>query len=87
MRRVDTRMDVINHGLLWLDSLLGSAPWFPFVLLGVGVFFTLYLGFPQIRYFSHAWRVVRGRYENQRMAVVPMEPNSFAAVRATRAPR
>ena len=58
-------MDVINHGLLWLDSLLGSAPWFPFVLLGVGVFFTLYLGFPQIRYFSHAWRVVRGRYDDK----------------------
>ncbi len=31
-------------------------------------------------FFADADVVVRGRYENQRMAVVPMEPNSFAAV-------
>ncbi len=65
MNGVGRRMDVMNYWLLWLDSLLGSAPWFPFVLLGVGIFFTLYLGFPQIRYFNHAWRVVRGRYDER----------------------
>ncbi len=54
-------MDSINALLLFMDSLLGSAPWFPFVLLGVGLFFTLYLGFPQIRYFKHAWGVLRGK--------------------------
>lgn len=31
-------------------------------------------------FFADADVVVRGRYENQRVAVVPMEPNSFAAV-------
>lgn len=31
-------------------------------------------------FFADAEVVVRGRYENQRLAVVPMEPNSFAAV-------
>jgi carbon-monoxide dehydrogenase large subunit len=31
-------------------------------------------------FFADADVVVRGRYENQRMAVVPMEPNSFAAL-------
>lgn len=46
-----------------LDGWLGSAPYFPFVLLGTGLFFTLYLGFPQIRYFRHAWRCVRGKYD------------------------
>ncbi|MBT3427137.1 MAG: sodium:alanine symporter family protein [Gammaproteobacteria bacterium] len=43
--------------------MLGSAFYFPYLLLGTGVFFTLYLKVPQIRYFNHAWRVVRGRYD------------------------
>ena len=46
-----------------LDGYLGSAQWFPFVLLGTGVFFTLYLKFPQLRFFSHAIRIVRGKYD------------------------
>ena len=45
-----------------LDSFLGSAQYFPFLLLGTGIFFTLYLKFPQIRYFAHAVRIVRGKY-------------------------
>ena len=45
-----------------LDKLLGSAAYFPFALLGVGLFFTLYLGFPQVRFFKHAWKVVAGKY-------------------------
>ncbi|HSG63196.1 MAG TPA: amino acid carrier protein [Pseudomonadales bacterium] len=58
-------MDALNDFLLLLDSFLGSAAWFPYVLLGTGLFFTLYLGFPQIRYFGHAWRVVRGKYDQK----------------------
>ena len=54
-------MDSFNAFLLTLDGLLGSSPWFPFVLLGVGFFFTAYLGFPQIRYFGHAWKILRGK--------------------------
>ncbi|WP_428821197.1 alanine/glycine:cation symporter family protein [Microbulbifer sp. MCCC 1A16149] len=42
---------------------MGSAFWFPYVLLAVGFFFTLYLGFPQIRYFGHAIKIVRGKYD------------------------
>ncbi|QTH64365.1 AGCS family amino acid carrier protein [Psychrosphaera ytuae] len=56
-------MNSFNDLLLFLDSLLGSSPWFPYVLLGVGIFFTIYLKFPQIRYFKHAWRVVTGKYD------------------------
>jgi alanine or glycine:cation symporter, AGCS family len=48
--------------LQFVDGLLGSAVWFPFLLLGVGLFFTIYLGFPQIRFFGHAWGVLRGKY-------------------------
>ncbi|KUJ85029.1 amino acid carrier protein [Microbulbifer flavimaris] len=43
--------------------MLGSAPWFPYVLLGVGFFFTLYLGFPQLRYFGHAIKILQGKYD------------------------
>jgi alanine or glycine:cation symporter, AGCS family len=46
-----------------LDSYLGGAGWFPYVLLGVGLFFTIYLKFPQVRYFKHAWLVVTGKYD------------------------
>ncbi|MBW8190690.1 AGCS family amino acid carrier protein [Neiella marina] len=54
-------METLRQWILALDSVLGSAAYFPYLLLGTGLFFTLYLGFPQIRYFSHAWRVVRGK--------------------------
>jgi len=56
-------MDGFNSFLLTVDSYLGSSTWFPFVLLGVGLFFTLYLRFPQLRFFTHAWAVLRGKYE------------------------
>ena len=45
-----------------LDGYLGSAAYFPVALLGVGVFFTLYLGFPQVRFFKHGWKVLLGKY-------------------------
>ncbi|GBL03312.1 sodium:alanine symporter family protein [Glaciecola sp. KUL10] len=46
-----------------LDGYLGSAFWFPYVLLGVGAFFTIYLKFPQVRFFKHAWLVVTGKLD------------------------
>ena len=58
-------MDAINDFILLIDSYLGSAVWFPFALLGVGLFFTLYLGFPQLRYFGQAARIVRGKYTHK----------------------
>ena len=45
-----------------LDGVLGSAIYFPYVLLGVGCFFTIYLGFPQVRYFKRAWGVLLGHH-------------------------
>lgn len=56
-------LDAVNDFLIFLDSFLGSAIWFPFLLLSVGIFFTLYLGFPQIRYFRHAIGVTRGKFD------------------------
>ena len=51
--------------LITLDSFLGGASWFPFVLLGVGLFFTIYLKFPQIRFFKHAWQVITGKFDKE----------------------
>jgi AGCS family alanine or glycine:cation symporter len=48
-----------------LDGFLGSASWFPYALLGVGAFFTIYLKFPQIRFFKHAWLVVTGKFDKE----------------------
>ena len=54
-------MDALSGFLNTLDGLLGSSPWFPFALLGVGLLFTVYLGLPQIRFFRHAWDVLLGK--------------------------
>lgn len=56
-------MQQLNEFLKLVDSFIGSSPWFPFVLLGTGLFFTIYLKFPQIRYFRFAFNVVRGKYD------------------------
>ena len=55
-------MSALTAVLEFFDGLLGSAAYFPILLLGVGVFFTLYLGFPQLRFFRHAWAVLFGRF-------------------------
>ena len=56
-------MDAVNDFLIFIDGYLGSAIWFPTFLLSVGIFFTLYLGFPQIRYFKHAIGVTSGKFD------------------------
>jgi len=56
-------MQKINEFLLFLDTFLGGHQWFVFFLLGTGVFFTFYLGLPQFRYFRHAIRIVKGKYD------------------------
>jgi len=56
-------MQKVNDFLLFLNDYLGGHQWFVFFLLGTGIFFTLYLGLPQFRYFKHAIRIVKGRYD------------------------
>ncbi|MCC2615431.1 AGCS family amino acid carrier protein [Aestuariibacter halophilus] len=58
-------MESLHSFLNMLDGHLGGAFWFPYVLLGVGLFFTIYLKFPQVRYFKHAWKVVTGKYDRK----------------------
>jgi AGCS family alanine or glycine:cation symporter len=56
-------MHNIANFLETLDGYFGSSDWFVFLLLGTGVFFTIYLRFPQLRYFKHAINITRGRYD------------------------
>ena len=58
-------MQEINEFLISIDQYLGSSWWFVPLLLGTGIFFTVYLGFPQVRYFSFALKVVRGRFDKK----------------------
>ena len=58
-------MQEINDFLILIDQYLGSSWWFVPLLLGTGIFFTVYLGFPQVRYFSFALKVVRGRFDKK----------------------
>lgn len=58
-------MQKINELLLTIDSFIGSHPWFVFLLLGTGIFFTIYLKFPQLRYFKYALRIVRGKFDKE----------------------
>ena len=55
-------METFTGILDFLTYWLVDQYWFPAFLIGTGIFFTIYLGFPQIKYFKHGWRVLTGRY-------------------------
>lgn len=55
-------MDTFTSVLEFLTYWLVDQYWFPAFLIGSGIFFTVYLGFPQIKYFKHGWRILSGRY-------------------------
>ena len=55
-------MVAFNDFLLLLDGYLSGSWWFPALLIGTGIFFTVYLGFPQFKFFAHGWRIVTGKY-------------------------
>ena len=55
-------MVAFNDFLLLLDGYLSGSWWFPAFLIGTGIFFTAYLGFPQFKFFGHGWRIVSGKY-------------------------
>ena len=58
-------MQQFNEFLIYIDQFLGSAFYFVPLLIGTGLFFTLYLRFPQIRYFNFALKVVRGKFDKK----------------------
>lgn len=58
-------MHQVNDFLGRIDGYIGGSQWFVFLLLGTGLFFTIYLRFPQIRYFKHALFIVRGKFDRK----------------------
>ena len=57
-------MNQFNDFLILLDSNLSGSWWFPALLIGTGIFFTIYLRFPQFRYFKSAIKIVSGKNTN-----------------------
>jgi AGCS family alanine or glycine:cation symporter len=58
-------MQKLNDFFLLIDKYLASSDLFALFLLGTGLFFTVFLFFPQIRYFRHALRIVRGKFDRK----------------------
>lgn len=58
-------MNKLNDILSLLDGYVGGSQWFVFLLLGTGLFFTIYLKFPQFRYLKHSFRIVRGKFDRE----------------------
>lgn len=58
-------MHALNEIFATIDGYIGGSNWFVYLLLGTGLFFTLYLKFPQVRYFRHAFRMVSGKYDEK----------------------
>jgi AGCS family alanine or glycine:cation symporter len=58
-------MHALNEIFATIDGYIGGSSWFVYLLVGTGLFFTLYLGFPQIRYFRHAFLMVSGKYDEE----------------------
>jgi AGCS family alanine or glycine:cation symporter len=58
-------MNKLNDILSLIDGYIGGSQWFVFLLLGTGIFFTIYLKFPQFRYLKHSLRIVRGKFDKE----------------------
>ncbi|WP_167605376.1 alanine/glycine:cation symporter family protein [Maribellus sediminis] len=58
-------MHKLNDILSLIDGYIGGSQWFVFLLLGTGIFFTIYLKFPQFRYLKHSFRIVRGKFDKE----------------------
>ena len=54
-----------NDFLITLDGYLSGSWWFPILLVGTGIFFTIYLGFPQFKFFGKALNLVSGKNHKQ----------------------
>ena len=56
-------MQRLHEILDWINRHFGESDLFVYFLIGTGLFFTFYLKFPQIRYFRHAIRITKGKYD------------------------
>lgn len=58
-------MQALNEILALIDSYIGGSSWFVLWLLGTGLFFTIYLKFPQFRFLKHAVNIVKGKFDKK----------------------
>lgn len=58
-------MQDFNDLLSLIDGYVGGSKWFVFLLLGTGLFFTLYLKFPQFRFLKYSLKIVRGKFDKE----------------------
>jgi alanine or glycine:cation symporter, AGCS family len=58
-------VDVINNFLVVFNDWVGGTNFFLALLLGTGLFFTIYLKFPQFTYFRHATQILRGKHQKK----------------------
>jgi AGCS family alanine or glycine:cation symporter len=58
-------MHALNEIFATIDGYIGGSGWFVYLLVGTGLFFTIYLKFPQVRYFRHAFLMVTGKYDEE----------------------
>jgi len=58
-------MHALNEIFATIDGYIGGSNWFVYLLVGTGLFFTVYLKFPQVRYFRHAFLQVSGKFDEE----------------------
>lgn len=58
-------MNKLNDILSLIDGYIGGSQWFVFLLLGTGIFFTIYLKFPQFRYLKYSLKIVSGKFDKK----------------------
>ena len=71
-------METLNSYILLIDSYFGSAAWFPLFLLSIGIFFTVYLGVPQFKYFLRGWKILFSSGKNNEGQTTPFQALSTA---------
>ena len=71
-------METLNSYILLIDSYFGSAAWFPLLLLSIGIFFTVYLGVPQFKYFLRGWKILFSSGKNNEGQTTPFQALSTA---------
>lgn len=59
-------IDKFNTIIGTLDSYIGGSSWFIVLLLGTGIFFTIYLKFPQFRFLKLAIKILTGKFAPDR---------------------
>jgi len=56
-------MDVLHTVLNQISGFVWGTP-LVILLVGTGIFLTLRIGFPQFKFFKHAWRVIAGHFDD-----------------------